>query len=245
MNHKFMYYELMVHDGIEGARLLNQEQLLGMEREGLVTSTFRRLDPARQEAVVAAILEEARDRGPTRMRLKEAAAVAGVSVGSLYQYFGNRQGVIDFTVTFVRRRLSGELRAYITELTELPLAEALQAWLDGRTSWAEEHAGMMRFYVSAAYEGDPALFESLVRPLAELMLDGVRAILTAARERGEVRADVDLEATARVAHALILAVTDGLLVDNLGAYFLVRVPSSSDRRTLEATLDLIVAGLRP
>lgn len=216
-----------------------------MEREGLVSPTFRRLDPARQESVVTAVLEEATRRGPTRVRLKETAEAAGVSVGSLYQYFGNRQRVIAFTVTLVSRRVSRELRDYIPQLATMPLAEGLRAWLLGRIEWTQQNVAVMQFYASAAYEGDPALFESLVSPIAEVMLEGVRVMLTAGRDRGEVRAAVDLEAAARVVHAMVLAVSDGMLLRHLNAYFLVRGPHLPAERTLEAALDLVVAGLRP
>ena len=73
------------------------------EQEGLVTRTFRRLDPERQQAVVHAILEEAGEKGPTAINIKEVARRADVSVGSLYQYFGNRDGLLDFAVALCVR----------------------------------------------------------------------------------------------------------------------------------------------
>ena len=38
-------------------------RILEFEQEGLVTRTFRRLDPQRQQAVLAAILDEAIEKG--------------------------------------------------------------------------------------------------------------------------------------------------------------------------------------
>ena len=61
-------------------------RIFEMEQEGLVTRTFRRLDPDRQQAVLTAILDEAVEHGPASLSMKRVAERAGVSVGSLYQY---------------------------------------------------------------------------------------------------------------------------------------------------------------
>src|SRR3989304_4680797 len=73
-----------------------QPYISQLEQEGKVTRTFRRLDPDRQEAVFNAILEEAAEKGPASLNVKEIARRAGGSVGSLYQYFPNRDGRGDY-----------------------------------------------------------------------------------------------------------------------------------------------------
>ena len=67
-------------------------QIFELEQEGLVTRTFRRLDPERQELILEAILKEAMEKGPTAINIKEIAGRANVSVGSLYSYFNEWQG---------------------------------------------------------------------------------------------------------------------------------------------------------
>lgn len=225
--------------------LLDPVEVQQLESRGLVTSTFRRLDDARREAVTVAILEEALARGPSRVRLKQAAAAAGVSVGSLYHYFGNRQGVLDFAVALVSRRLSAELAGYIPLLAALPLRDGLTAWVTGGLEWSREQAAVLRFFVRGAYEGDADLSERLVEPIAQVMVEAIRAMLVAAVERGEARADLDVEATARAVHVLLAAVGDGRLVPHLGRYFRVADAEVGFERTLAAAVDLVVRGVRP
>ncbi len=67
--------------------------ILELERAGVVTRTFRRLDPERQQAIVQAILDEALEKGPASINIKKVAKRAGVALGSLYQYFGSRAGL--------------------------------------------------------------------------------------------------------------------------------------------------------
>lgn len=251
--------------------LVDQDELLRLQRRGLVTATFRRLEPERQHAVLLAALEEMSASGPTGFRVKEAARAAGVSVGSLYQYVGSRQGLVDLAVTVLGERLAAELRGCTPLLAALPLADGLTAWVQGGLEWTRERRAMMRAFARAAYEGSteglgpeeagdsdaagrddavadraaPRHVEVLVGPVADAMLDAVRAMLVAGRERGEVRADLDLEATARAVHATLCAVSDAHLLPHLGRYY---QPSSADvtfERTLAATVALVVAGVRP
>ena len=53
--------------------------ILKLEQRGIVTSTFRRLDLDRQQAVLTAILEEAIEKGPADINVTQIAERAGVS----------------------------------------------------------------------------------------------------------------------------------------------------------------------
>src|SRR5512145_2632174 len=86
-----------------------QRQVLLLESQGKVTRTFRRLDPERPRAIIEAIFAEAAERGPQSMQVKRVAARAGVAIGSLYQYFPRRDGMleaaVDVTVGFLTAAL--------------------------------------------------------------------------------------------------------------------------------------------
>jgi TetR/AcrR family transcriptional regulator len=219
--------------------------ILELERRGLVTRTFRRLDPDRQQAILHAILDEAVEKGPASLNVKQVAGRAGVSIGSLYQYFGNREGLLAFAVELCTRWMTDVFDEYRPMLAAMPLREALAAYLLGGIEWSQTQVGLVQFFARAAYHGDPELAEGVVRPVADVMRETVREILAQAAARGEVRADVDLEAAARVINALLIAVGDSQLLPYLNAYFQVMDKEMSPERILEATLALILQGIGP
>ena len=184
--------------------------ILQLEQEGLVTRTFRRLDPARQQAVLTAILDEAVEKGPTALNIKQVAKRAGVSVGALYTYFENRDGMLNFAIELCARFVTDILNSFRPYLAALPLREALTGYLVGGVEWGKTQAGLLRLFARAAYYGDPELAEPLVRPVATALRQMVHDILAQAAERGEIRQDVDLEATTRVIHALMIAIACGV-----------------------------------
>ena len=220
-----------------------QTRILEFEARGLVTRTFRRLDPERQQAVVQAILDEAGEKGPAAINIKKVAERAGVSIGSLYQYFGSRDGLMAFAVALCVRYMTDMFAESRPYLLAMPLREALSAYLSYGIEWGGTQAGLVRFFGRAAYQGDPALAESVVRPVAVAMRGLVADMLSAARDRGELRPDLDLEAAARLVNLFLIALGDSQMLPYLNAYYQVTDESIPFERVLAGLLDIFEYGL--
>jgi len=217
--------------------------ILQLEQEGLVTRTFRRLDPQRQHAIVVAILDEAAERGPSAVNIKNVAKRAGVSVGSLYQYFKDRDNMLAFAVDLCVRYTQDLFNQYRPYMAELPLRQALSVYLKEGIEWSQGEEGFLQLFARAAYQGEATLIDRLVRPIATTLREMVRDMLSAAVVRGEIRSDIDLEATSRIVHALTIAVGDSQLLPYLNNYFQVVDPSLETERTHQAFLDLVLNGV--
>jgi TetR/AcrR family transcriptional regulator len=223
---------------------INQTLLTDLHRRGLVTGTFLRLDPLRREAVVASILEEAAIKGPTQINIKEIARRAGVSIGSLYQYFNQRQGLLDFAIEIITRQMIAAFDYIRPYLKEMPLREGIKAYFEGGNQMAKEYQGYIKFFARSAYQNDPVITERIVRPVAQIMLDLTRDMLEAALSRGEVRPDIDLEATARLINTMIIAVYDAQFLPSLNTYYQLTDKNVSPERILENMLVLIENALK-
>jgi AcrR family transcriptional regulator len=192
--------------------------LYALEREGFVSRTFRRLDRERQGAVVTAVMVEAYRAGPDAIAIKKVAERAGVAVGSLYQYFRDRDAMLDFAVELVVRTLVGQFDASRSYLEAMPFAEALAAYLSFGIEWSSGQVDFMKFFAAAAYGGavdaaSPRLRERLVKPIAESMLGIVRSLVAAATARGELRPDCDVERVSRLVNTFLIAVGDQKSID--------------------------------
>ncbi|MCP4540228.1 MAG: TetR/AcrR family transcriptional regulator [Chloroflexi bacterium] len=208
-----------------------------------MTRTFRRLDPERQLAIFSGIVDEAIDKGPTAINIKHVAKRAGVSVGALYTYFPDRDGMLDFAVELCVRIMVDEFNSYRSYFAELPLREALGIYLTGGIEWGRARFKMVQFFARAAYHHDSNLSDRLVRPIAVIMRETIHNILTQAVARGEIRDDVDLEATVRVVHGALIVAGDSQLLPYLNVYFQMNDEDVSLERTLDALLDLILRGI--
>lgn len=219
--------------------------ILELERDGVVTRTFRRLDPERQQVIVQAILDEALEKGPASINIKKVAERAGVALGSLYQYFGSRAGLLEFSTRLCVRLLTSAFDQFRPMLAALPLREALTYYLTGGLEWSQTMLGLIQFFGRAAYQGDPLMAEKVVRPVADAMRLTLFEILQAAQERGEIRADLDLEAAARSVNAWMIALGDSQLLPYLNNYFQVTTETVPFERALSSAIDILVTGLKP
>ena len=217
--------------------------ILELEKKGLVTRTFRRLDPDRQHAIINAILDEAGEAGPQDLNIKRVAERAGVSTGSLYQYFTNRDNLLAFATELATRSTIQLFESYRPYMGQAPLKEMLPMYISSGIDWTETQLGFARFFASAAYHGDPVYGESVVRPIARVMREMVDDMLRSAVERGETRPDLDSEATARVLHALTIAIGDGLIFPQLMNYYQLTDDSMTAERIYAAFTNLVMYGI--
>lgn len=209
----------------------------------MITRTFRRLDPPRQQAVIDAILAEAAFSGPAEINIKNVAARSDVAVGSLYQYFGNREGLINFAIELVTHQVCETFNYIQPWLAEMPLREGLLAYIEGGENWSEAQASFVRFFAAAAYNQNAEMQKRVVRPVAETMLDIVRQMLAAAVERGEARADLDQEAAARLLHGMSIILGDSQILPYLNAYFQISDESVAWQRVMDVFLDVLTHGI--
>ena len=220
-----------------------QPYIQQLEQEGKTTRTFRRLDATRQQAVIDAILEEATEKGPASLNIKEIARRADISVGSLYQYFPNREGLLDFAIGLCMRYMTNMFDMSRPYLLAMPLREALQAYLTVGIEWGKTDIGLVRFFGRAAYQGDPDLAERVVRPVAAAMRKITFEVLEQAVQRGEIRRDVDLEAASRLVNGLMIVVGDSQILPYLNTYFQITDEKISAEHILETLVPFILKAL--
>lgn len=218
-------------------------QVLRLEAQGRVTRTFRRLDPQRQLAVMDAITAEAAAHGPRGLQVSRVAARAEVSVGSLYQYFPQRAGMLEAAVEVTAGYFTAAMDSYTPQVAAAPLREGLLAYLTSGVEWAAGQPGTVGLFAQAAYAGDPAYIESLVRPAAEAMRRMLRALLSAAQRRGELRPGIDLETAVRLVQVLTTAVGDAELVPHLDEYYRLFDPDHPPARIRKATVDFVIRAI--
>jgi len=249
--------------------------LADLEASGFATRTFLRLDEERRGAVLAAIFEEASKAGPDRILIKDVAARAGVPVGSLYQYFGNRENLARCATLLVSRKLVADLETWTPYLAEMPLREALSTYLRSGLEWGSAEAASLRSFVAVAYgsaprsspfgtmrdmsrsggtggDGDGAGAgdegwprKTLVEPVAAALQGMVRAVFEAAERRGELRVGLDVEVAARLAGALLIAVGDSIFMPGLDSYYRLFDEAHGAEAMIDQAVGFIVRSVQP
>jgi hypothetical protein len=127
----------------------------------------------------------------------------------------------------------------------MPLREALLTYLSSGVEWSAAMTGMMQFLGRAAYTGESALTETVVRPVADTMRRIIEDRFAQALENGEVRADIDFPAVARAVNTLLIAAGDSQILPYLNQYFQLTSEEITPERAFAAVVDLILHGIAP
>lgn len=229
----------MVHNPSDDFELIIPD----LENEDSVTRTFRRLDPEKRQAVLDALFEEAAEKGPARLNIKQVAERSGASIGSLYQYFGSRENLVRFFTKIAVDSMIALLRMCAPAYKGMPVRGALRSYLVEGIRICQSQKTLTKFLTLSAYQGDEEIGRTVVRPIAVVMRESVRDLLKAGIDRGELKSDIDLEAVSRAVNVLLIGLGDSQLVPNLNTYFQVSDKDVPFERTLDAGLDMILRGL--
>lgn len=128
------------------------------------------------EAVLAATLQVLRKHGAAALTTTRVAEVAGVSVGSLYQYFPNKRALVAALKLQYFEQITGRTLAAIHAARDLPLAaavahivgELLAAKRDNRVMALALHSSLAELGGRAWVRQAGAMLSD---PLAELLRD--------------------------------------------------------------------------
>lgn len=159
----------------------------------------------RSQQTVAAILEATAriliEEGYERLNTNRVAEVAGVSIGSLYQYFPNKQAlVLALAEQHLAREIS-RLAGMSEELQKLPLAQAvrqcIRGLIDATTVDAELHRALV---TDVVHLGEP-LVRQLQEQAEQAVLEGLE------RRRAEI-----LPTDLKLAAFFLVSAVDSIIV---------------------------------
>lgn len=145
-----------------------------------------------REAVSEAILEAAEavalENGLEAASAAAIAARAGVAVGTLYNYFPDRDGILAALFKARRAEIGPGIEAAATAAASLPFEERLRAFVRGMVEVFDENANFLKLAVNADNEGakvrgkDKTLMTQVLHHIEQIMRDGAaRKLFPASR----------------------------------------------------------------
>jgi AcrR family transcriptional regulator len=180
-------------------------------------------DPRVDEAVVEHLLVLLAERGPTGFTVDELAARSGVSKAAIYRRYRCREDLVEAGFAAIN--------AHMPDVTGLSTREALVElleWVSGK------HAAGMTPTWMLAMQQMPQLHDLYMQRVVQPRRDALQAVLERGRGRGEIRADVDVDAavTCLSAPAVLIGMHKARAT---------RAGSVS----VADTVDLVLDGIRP
>lgn len=164
----------------------------------------RRDESERQ--LVEATLKVVAEHGVSAATFDEIAREAGLSRGLVTQRFGSKRGLIEAVIAYLHRKREAIMQA--EQVDQMPAFEAIAHYIDGhlRAQTAEQD-GPAYFMLLASSVANAMELRDLFADSHERVRVRLRDLLRLGQTRGEIRRDIDADATALTIGSLLLGVS--------------------------------------
>lgn len=184
---------------------------------------------ARRAQIVAVAMRQFAELGYRGARVEDIAAEVGVAKGTVFLHFGNKEGLF----LAVYREAVGQLPAWLdapAEVVDAGFWSVLDYWLRSTEEFLTEQWVANRVAMIGRY--DTGL--GLRRPIDRLMRSedpyGTLEFVEWGQQRGEVRADLDLEMIVSILDWLSGSLQDALVSEELDPGLFHRRQPQPERR---------------
>ena len=180
---------------------MNENLIVEMEKKGAVTVTFRKLEPSKKEAIYRAALKEFSSDVFDRVSLDVVAAAAGVSKGSLFQYFGNKEHLLEFVAEIFLDNYRQYWESYFAREHAVRARDRVSHYLLECLEYWERERIEYRFHMKMEYENPLAVAGGFREKVVRLRQEYISAIIVRGMATGEIRGDMEAETISFLFHA--------------------------------------------
>jgi TetR/AcrR family transcriptional regulator len=153
--------------------------------------TFENLPTEKQERITAAALLEFGEKGYAGTSINTLVNRLGIAKGSIFQYFGDKQGLFMFVFEAALEMAKDHLRTVRSQTEDANFFSRLEATLMAGEAFLKHHPILYRLYLKVMFEEDIPFRSDLLKSLRLASITYLRDLLRTARQRGEIRDDID------------------------------------------------------
>jgi AcrR family transcriptional regulator len=158
-------------------------------------ATWTNLDADRRERVLHAAMAEFGRHGYSGGSLNVIARDAGVAKGSLFQYFDDKFDLFAHVAEETSLRVYGAMRPYLDAPGDgEPFVDHFAGLVDVWIEYMSSHPLERGVTAATTMELDSQVRQAVRAPVHRLYAQGLRPLLQAGVDAGDLRADADLDA---------------------------------------------------
>lgn len=172
---------------------MDENVIVRLEEEGIVTATFRRLNQEKKKRLYQAALKAFSEDVFDRVSIDAIVKSAAVSKGSLFQYFVNKENLLKFVCEIViddyRQFWKQYFAAEHAVMTKDRIRDFFRAQSDFQSSAKWQHD----FCMKMNYENSNELTEYFLERITQLRNQYIYDIIRRGITTGEIRRDIDID----------------------------------------------------
>lgn len=208
--------------------------------------TFVNLPPEKREGIVRAAVAEFAEQGYQRASLNNLVKRLGISKGSLYQYFDNKEALFLHVFDHFTRQVKQQVKASAADTGRDDFfAVARQVLLAG-IAFIDNHPEYFQVYLKVLFERDVPRREELVARVRLFSLEYFGPLAERAREQGVLRRDIPAPKVVFILDAMLDRFLQGYAQPDLdGGLALAGMSAGRLHEEIDSMVAVLRTGLQP
>ncbi len=165
--------------------------------------TFQNLSEPKQKRITQAAVEEFSEKGFTGASINAIVKNLGIAKGSIFQYFGDKQGLFLFVFNQAMEMVKDYLRTVRDQTEDEELFSRLEKTLLAGVHFLREHPRLYTLYLKVLFESQIPFRNKILASLRSYSHEYLYSLLETAKDRGELRENIDLDKTSFVLDAIM------------------------------------------
>jgi AcrR family transcriptional regulator len=167
------------------------------------SATFNKLDDGKKSKILDAAVDEFAWHGFRQASVNRMVERIGIAKGSLFQYFGSKEGlfkvIFDYAVELVRQ----SLREVKKETGDADFFERIRQSMIAGILFIDRHPRIYRIYLKMIFQEDFPLRTEFLQQVHLFSAEYLRPVVEAGIARGDLRPETDVEMAVFMLDALM------------------------------------------
>ncbi len=158
----------------------------------LPRDTFKKLDESKKEKILDAAVDEFSRHGFRQASVNRMVDRIGIAKGSLFQYFGNKEGLFEVIFTYAVELVRQSLRQVKRETAEADFFDRIKESTLAGIRFIQRHPRIYRIYLKMIFQEDFPLRAEFLQQVHLFSAEYLQPIVEGGIARGELRPDIDV-----------------------------------------------------
>ena len=154
--------------------------------------TFLNLDRTKQRRVIDAAFDEFSLHGYKGASINALVRAIGISKGSIFQYFNNKEGLFLFLINYA----TGQVKTYLKQVrgdnADEDVFERIRQTMLAGVEFVRKNPKIYRLYLRLMFETGVPRRSELILTIRRLSIGYLSGLLEEGKARGEIASDVDV-----------------------------------------------------
>jgi len=167
------------------------------------SETFNKLDEGKKSKILDAAVDEFSRHGFRQASVNRMVERVGIAKGSLFQYFGSKEGLFHVIFNYAVELVRQSLRQVKKETSSADFFERIKESMLAGIRFIERHPRVYRIYLKMIFQEDFPLRAEFLQQVHLFSAEYLRPAVEAGIARGEIRADTNIEMAVFMLDALM------------------------------------------